>query len=217
MQNAVLLAKKMAKQLDKNWLPELEEINLHSLFHPIYKLSSNIVTLNSIVAFIIMAYDSESHWIDLKQNRLDNKLEILKTLEADISDSNIQCVLYLETNDMQEVVGAYLKRQQDWKFKTIITCFDYHSKHIQSATEPTTVTDELEKSKINKSKGELLQSAIKQREIGEQLLLEIKKDYVKLDHITQSEFGFTASDIERVDCMSWRSFIRNLKNNKINS
>lgn len=211
MQQAVKLAQRMSKQLDKNWLPELEELNFHILFQPVYKLSSNIITLNSIVVFIIMSYDSDSQWINMQQDRLSNKLDILKTLDANISDENIQSVLYLETNAIQEVVSEYLKRQQDWRFRTAVTCFDYHSKHIQSATEPTTVSDELEKSKINKSKGELLQSAIKQREIGSQLLLELKKDHVKLDHVTQSEFGFTASDIERVDPMSWRQWIRSLK------
>ncbi len=213
MQQAVKLAQRMSKQLDKNWLPELEEINIHKLFYPVYTFQHNIITLNTIVAYIILAYDSDSGWINLKQNRLDNKLDILKSLDANADDEIYQSILNLETTDIQDVIHEYLQRQIDWKFKTIIACFDYHSKHIRSATEPIapTVIDELEKAKINKTKGELLKESIRQRTVGEELLLELKKDHVKLDHVTQSEFGFMASDIEKTDPLSWRQYIRNLK------
>jgi len=213
MQQAVKLAQRMSKQLDKNWLPELEEINLHKLFHPVYTFPHNIITLNTIVAYIILAYDSDSGWINLKQNRLDNKLDILKSLDANPEEEVYQSILNLDTTDIQDVIHEYLQIQIDWKFKTIIACFDYHSKHIRSATEPipASVTDELEKSKINKAKGELLKESIRQRTVGEELLLELKKEHVKLDHVTQSEFNFIATDVEHVDVMSWRHWIRSLK------
>lgn len=217
MVKAVELARRMAKQLDKNWLAELEEINLHTIFQPIYKLPSNIITLNTIVAFIPMAYDSDSGWINLKQDRFDNKIDILQTLGANIEDEIIQSVLNLDTSDIQEVIWNYLKRQQDWRFRTITTCFDFHSKHIRSATEPLNIalTDDLEIAKINKAKSELLKEAIRQRSVGEELLNEIRKDHVKLDHVTQTEFNFIATDVEKTDILSWRSFIKSLKQKTI--
>lgn len=213
MQKVIELGIKMSKQLDKNWLSELEEVNMYKLFAPVYALPFNIITLNTIVTFIILAYDSDSKWIDLRRDRMENKLDILKSLDANISDEIYQSLIYLDVDDFQEIVAQYLQRQQDWRFRTVVTCFDFHSKHIRSATEPikAIILDDLEKAKTNKAKGELLKEAIRQREVGEQLLLEIKKDHVKLDHITQGEFGFTASDIEKVDIMSWRSFIKSLK------
>ncbi len=208
MIKAIEIAKKISNDLDKNWTSILEDVNLHTVFLEIYMLPHNIITLNTMVAYVIFSYDTDSNQINLKQDRIDNKIDILEGLGANPKDEVYLPLLYLETADMQEVISKFLNRQRDWRYRTAITCFDFHSKHIKSAMEPTNVTDELEKSKINKSKGELLQAAIKQREIGESLLLEIKKDFVKLDHITQTEFGFNSTDIEKIDIMSWRQYIK---------
>jgi hypothetical protein len=94
------------------------------------------------------------------------------------------------------------------KWKTIMSCFDYHAINIQKANEPTRTADELEAAKINKAKGDLLRESIRQREVGEQLLKEIKSEYVKTDRATQSDFGFEMTEEKTIDPLSWRTFIR---------
>lgn len=211
MTKAIELAKRISKQLDKNWLQEIEAINLHKIFFPVYSLEYNIEVLNTITCFFIFAYDNESQWIELKKDRLENKNEILISLGANPNEEIYQNVLFLENDDLQNVVTNYLKTITTWKWRTIISCFDFHAINIQKATEPTKSTDELESARINKAKGELLKEAIRQREVGENLLKEIKSEYVKTDHATQQDFGFEMTDEKHIDPMSWRAFIKRIK------
>lgn len=214
MQKSIEIAKRLKGNLEGDWRKEIEDANLQIVFEEIYKLPNTIIHINTCIAFIIFSYDSDSGYINLKQDRYLNKVDILEGLGGNPSEEVYQLLLNVDTDDFQEVISKFIKRQPDWRFRTIVTCFDFHSKHIGTAAEPisATITDDLEKAKINKAKGELLKEAIRQREVGEQLLLQIKKDYVNLDHVTQSEFGFIATEVEKYDVQSWRSFIKRRNN-----
>ena len=80
MTKTVELAKQMAKEIDKNWLPELEEYDLKKVFSPIYKMNLSISDANLLVCFIIYAYDPDSPKLDIRKDRFDNKVSIFENL-----------------------------------------------------------------------------------------------------------------------------------------
>jgi hypothetical protein len=214
MQKAIEAAKKISKGLESNHLSILEEINLHRVFEPIFKLNYPIGVCNTIVVYIIYAYDNHSEWIDINSDRLENKIRILKSLHADITELVYADLVYQNISELQDVIIDYLISITNWKWRTILTCFDYHAINIRIATEPTKSTDELDAAKINKAKGELLKESIRQREVGENLLKEIKSEYVKSDRATQQDFGFEMTNEKTIDPMSWSGFIKR-KNERI--
>jgi hypothetical protein len=75
--DAVALSLKIIKDLEKNWLPELELANLHTIFRPVYKHNLTILNINAIVAFVILAYSEDSPWLNVRKDRTINKKEIL--------------------------------------------------------------------------------------------------------------------------------------------
>jgi hypothetical protein len=211
MIRAIEAAKKISDDIEGNHLALLEEINLHKVFEPVFKLNFTITVCNTIVAYIIYAYDNNSGWINISADRLEDKIKILKSLRADITETVYADLVYQNFTELQDVITDYLITITNWKWRTILTCFDFHAINIRIATEPTKSTDELEAAKINKAKGELLKEAIRQREVGENLLKEIKSEYVKSDRATQQDFGFEMTSEKNIDYMSWRQFIKRKK------
>lgn len=214
MTKAVEAAKKISKSLEENHLDYLRDLNLHKIFEPVFKLNYSIETCNTIVCFIIYAYDNNSNWINLNADRLSDKHTILKGLNADINDQNYSDIISQKVVEVNDVIIDYLVTITNWKWRTILSCFDFHAINTKAATEPTVSQDELDKAKINKAKGELLKESIRQREVGENLLLEIKKEYVKTDRATQQDFSFEVTDEKHIDPMSWRQFIKDRNEKK---
>jgi len=210
MVKAIDFSNKVRKGLDKNWYEEMESINLHKIFYPIFLTNQTIEVCNTIVCYIILAYDNNSNWINLNADRLEDKHKILLGLNADINDAVYSDVINMRIVEIQDVIVDYLISITNWKWRTILSCFDFHAINIKIATEPTTSIDELDKAKINKAKGELLKEAIRQREVGENLLKEIKAEYVKTDRATNQDFHFEVTDEKRIDPLSWREYIKGL-------
>lgn len=226
MQKGVNLALKMSRDLGKNWSSEIEDINLHAIFKPIYRRSENIITLNAIAAFIVFAYDNDSSWLNLKQDRLENKIKILKGLEVE-SDSTLLLIANNEIDSINEVIVEYLIETSTWEFKTVCTLLDYHSnmiRFVSKKTETGKSVDELDGegnkhtlveeydidtiTKVNEKKGLLLEKAIEAREKADVLLAKIRKDFVQMDHAVQSDFGFSPTEEKRIDPESWRMWVR---------
>lgn len=224
MKTAIQLAQKINKDLGRNYLSELQEINLHGLFKPIYRMANNIETLNAIVVFIIFSYDNDSGWLNLNQDRYENKKRILSAIESN-PDSIFDLILKNEHDPVNEVIVEYLIEQTTWKWKTIMTLLDYHSSMIRFVSKKTdseksmdvmqdgnktTLTEDYDidkVTKVNKQKGELLEQAIAAREKADVLLGEIKKDFVQVEHAVQSDLNFSITDEKKIDPMSWRDFI----------
>lgn len=227
MQKSVQIAGKVAKDLEKNWLPELEVNNLHSIFSPIFSLNVSIITGNIIVAFIILAYDNDSSWLNLKQDRKDNKRKILKSLTEDWDSDFFETMLNNENSEINDVIGSYLENQSTWKFRTIMTLLDYHSNMMRFVNQKTEAEKKIDKmnkdgnkvelsqdydidviTKVNKQKGELLEQAIQAREKADRLISELNKEFVQLNHAVQQDFGFELTEEKKISPESWRDFIR---------
>lgn len=227
MQKAIELARKISKQLDKNWMTEFEEINLHKIFQPVFSLPHNILTLNTISCYCIFAYDNDSSWLNLKQDRLENKIKILKSLTDDYNSKTLISIAENENEIVNDVIAEYLTIQATWKWKHIMSQLDFYTntmKFVNQRTEEEKTIEKLNKegevksltteydvdvlAKVAKLKGELLKQAQEAREDADRLLADIKKEFVQLDHAVQSDFNFELTDEKKIDILSWRDWIR---------
>lgn len=217
MQKALELVKIISKQLDKNWLPELQEINLHKTFEPVYRLEYNIITLNTLVCAIIYSYDNESQWIDLKWDGFTINKHILEGLNADINEEIFKEFIELKNQVILYTIGSYLDLLADWKFVTARKQIDFHAKYIRES-EPMFATDfDVDKKiKARENIGKLIREAISQRLEADKLLEQINKEYVKTQHRVQQDFNadYVQSSIDfleppvKKDILSWRQFVK---------
>lgn len=233
--DAVELAKKIIKDLEKNWLPELELLNLHTIFRPIYKHNLAILNLNAIVAFVILAYSEESPWLNPRKDRLSNKQEILSGIGVDPENRIYKEILTYENDSIQQVILNYLLFCTDARWQECISLLEYSNKMMLFCNQRTsekqkTGTEEnsdkqtvdvfeyLDQSaiaRINKEKGDLLLKAIEARSKAEIILKQLENDFQKTDNSTQSDFVFSFSDARKFDVMSWEHRIRKRKQNNI--
>jgi hypothetical protein len=231
--DAVALSLKIIKDLEKNWLPELELANLHTIFRPVYKHNLTILNINAIVAFVILAYSEDSPWLNVRKDRTINKKEILEGIGVSADNKIYIEILNYRDDPVQQIVLNYLLFQQDARWVEIISLLEYSNKMIlfcnQRTSEKETTgsavdkegevsetfeyLDQSEIAKINKEKGALLITAIDARAKAEGLIKAIEQDYQKLDQITQSEFGFAFTDT-KVNVLSWESRLRARRQNK---
>lgn len=216
MQKAIILASKISKQLDKNWTSEIEEVNLHRCFEPIFRLEHNIISLNTLVCAIIYSYDNESKWIDLRQDGYTINKNILSGLGADIEEQIFKDFIHLSNHEIVLCIGNYLDLLPDWRFVTARKQIDYHSKYIRESESSMTEVDEDKKIKARENIGRLLKEAISQRKTADELILQIEKDYVKTNHRVEQDFNSNYTqktldfldDSSVTDAMSWRQFVK---------
>lgn len=236
MQKAVETAKLIIKNPEKNWLPELQENELAGVFKPVYAMNLSIINANILIAFCIYAYDPDSPKLDIRKDRYDNKSSILSGIGGNVNSELFESILSNSNEEYNNIVLKYLELLTDWRWQTCFSLVDYHSNMIRFANQKTDAEKTFEKmnkegevktltseydidvlAKVNKQKGELLELAIKSRERADKLLSEIKKDFVNTDTAVQADLGFVFSDTakEKIDILSWRSYIKRLKQKTI--
>lgn len=236
MSKAIECAKKIKKDISADWSELLEDNGLHIIFGHVYNAlpTVTIENKNRIICYIIYAYDPESGWIELNKDRTVNKKTILENIGAN-SNEEIFCEII---NNQNQIVAMctfnFLESLKDWRWRMIYDLLEWASNNQQrasqqTATITTTITEgkDGDKSKsteeidieailkADKLKGMLLDEAMSKRRKADDLLNEIRKDFVHTDAGTQSDFGFKFSDTaKKKDIMSWRHYIRE-KNTKL--
>lgn len=223
----VLLGLRISKELEKNWLSELELLNLLIIFRPIYKHNLNISAQNTLVAFIILAYSEESPWINTRKDRNINKREIFEGLGASPDNRIYKEVLDYTNEDIHHVTLNYLMSQRDARWVQAASLLDYSDKMMLFCNQRTSekqktgteenedkgtvdvfeYLDQSEIAKINKEKGELLLKSIDARTKAESIIKSIENDYQKIDAVTQAEFGLSYTDV-KTNILSWESRLR---------
>lgn len=227
MVKAIEISKSIRKDLSKNWLEELEDYNLHKIFEGIYSMDISTSDKNIIICFIIYSYSPESLWLDLNKDRLDNKKQILGNLGiTDIKGVYID-VISNSHDIIGECVFNFLEQLKNWKWKMVFDLLDFATKIQKFSTQETEEEKSVDKmnkegvvktltqdvgidiiSKVNKEKDWLLDRAIDKRIKADNLLKEIKTEFVKTDEATQSDFGFYFTETaKKKNILSWREFI----------
>lgn len=226
MKNYLELAKKIQSDPEENQLSILEEHNLKEIFTPVYKLNQPILTLNSVVAYIILAYTNGSPWLDLNKDRLQNKISIVQGLKIPI-DEFIQGIIDGENTTINSVISAHLQDQASWEFQQAASYLDSHQRLVKFANEKVEIgftTEVMNKDNnivklfteysaenitaAHEKKAKLLAVAHDNRVKASELIAKLKGDYVQLDHAVQQDFGFSIVEERRIDPTSWRHFIK---------
>lgn len=231
MKKAIDLAKKIKKEIEGNHRDAIEEINLHSIFGPVFKLGYSQKHANAIICFVIMAYDNDSQWIDTRKERVQNKKDIIIGLGSDPNQFPFKDIVDFDNDDVQEIIHSYLIRQTDHRWEEVMSLLDYASKMILFANKKTiekkivdTVKkeddsiediyeylDEGEIAKINKEKGDLLQKAIAARATADEILKKMESEFQKVDYATQSDFEFRFADVQKFDVKNWAHRVKKRK------
>jgi hypothetical protein len=231
MQHAIDLVKKIREDLSKDWKEELVDYDMPSTFLNLYSLE-NYKIANTIICFIVYAYSPESLWLDLRKDRLENKIKILSNMNAETGNKIFQDLVNNKHEKSNMAIFDFLEGLKNWKWRAIFDLLDYSSKMFRFATQETESgksSDKMNKageketlveefnidtiSKVNKEKGIILDQAIAKRKQADDLFEEIRKDFVATDNATKSDFNFTFTDTaKKRDIMSWRDFIK--KNNE---
>ena len=229
--DAVELGKKIIKDLEKNWLPEIELANLHTIFRPVYKHNLTILNQNAIVAFVILAYSEESPWLNPRKDRAVNKKEILEGIGVNSENRIYKEIIHYENDSIQQVILNYLLFNTDARWIEIVSLLEYANKMILfcnqrtsekektgssvdkegEVTESFEYLDQSEIAKINKEKGELLLKSIEARNKAEGLLKILENEFQKTDHATNGDFGFSFSDVKNFSILSWEHRVKRRK------
>lgn len=228
MQKAVEIAIKISKDFEANWLEELENYNLHKIFSAVYNGPEELKEKNRIVCYIIHSYDPDSRWLDLRKDRTDNKIGILTNLDADVKSDLYQGIINNKNEPVNISIFSFLEELKDWRWKQVFNFLEYSSRISRFAAmetddekryEKTAKDGQIEKyteevdisiiARVNKEKGLLIDQAYEARKKANDLIEQIRKEFVSTDNAVQQDFEFSFSDTsKKKDVLSWREYIR---------
>lgn len=229
MRKGIEIADKIIKNPTSDWLYEFEYIDLKNTFISIYGFDTDLKEKNLLSAFIIFAYDPDSLKLDVRKDRYENKVSIMKNLGINTNTLLIEEILNNSNELFNNCVMLYLEQLTNWRWQTIFALLDYHSNMIRFANQKTEAEKSIDKmnkegevktlvseydidtvSKVNQQKGALLEQALKSRMDAEKLLEEIRKEFMPTDNSTQQDFGFTFTETskKKINTESWSEFIK---------
>lgn len=216
---------RLKQDLSSDWKPSLMDINVYDDIKKLYSLKWPTKFCNSVLAFIVMAYDNQSAWIEIHKDRWDNKYKIASRLELNIKDKKVKDIVENNNATVNGVVAWFMEYQKDWRWDSIMTYFEYHSEMMRFGSiktqEQIVVGEEEggkkmlsdvsidEMAKGNFRKGINIEKAVDMRRKGEELLEEIKREFVNVDTIMQREHKRNMTDA--TDIESWESFIATIR------
>lgn len=229
MQKLPELIRKIEKGIDENWLDAIEEYGVAHIFLPVYNSSINIQDKNRVVCYIHYAYNPDSLWLDFRKDRIELKQRILQNLKADIKSDFYKNLIAQKSESANISIFNFLEALKDWRFRMIYDYLEYaanmsrfagiqteeerrferldkKSGQVQKLSEEVNITD---LTKVNKEKGILLDQSLDARRKADELLREIRKDFVATDQAVQSDFGFTYTETaKKRNILSWREWIK---------
>lgn len=214
--NNVEVILSLCKNMDSSWKEELIEYNMYSDFDPIYNLGYPEKITNTIIAFIVKAYDQDSNSIDVRRDRYLDKVRILEGLCLTKNDEIFNKIIGDEETEIKSVCYNYLLRQRDIRFRTVLRYNEFYEdnmKFIFEKEDENLADDKIATIKAKKMDLVATNSSLRKEIVA--LIADIKRDYAMIDKITETEFGYIFSDPENYDIMSWGDFLK--KRNKSKS
>ena len=231
MKKAIELSREMQKSISDNWSEKMEEYGLMHIFLPVYNGPEKLKDKNTIICYIIHAYNPDSFWLDLKKDRIDNKKRILSHLDADLKSELYKGIIANKNEVANIAIFNFLEELKDWRWRSVFDLVEYASRMSRFAAMETSDEKEYEKTSkdgqiqkykeevdiktivnVNKGKGDLIEQSIEARKKAANMLAEIQKEYVATDNATQQDFSFSFSDTaKKKDILSWRTYIKDLQ------
>ena len=215
MIKALELAKRIAKRMDESNIELLESYNLHKQFAPLYEMGTQETpvsekTINTIICAIIYAYDKDSNWYDLRKESYEDKLNILKGLDADLDNEYVRAFLNLSKDEINEAIGEYLQTQTDWRYVSARRFMDFHSSAMRQQEPEFKEGNDVDKAaKAKENFGKFLRESLNHRKLADEYIEALNKEYVGLNHRTKQDFGieFVEKSITQ-DIYSWREYTK---------
>ena len=223
------VAKEIRNDLTNNWSEQLFEYDLANSFAPIYGMKDiGISDKNTIICYVIYAYNPDSLWLDIKKDRIENKTHILENLGANTKDELYGGIITNKNETVNISIFNYLEHIKDWRWRAVFDLLEYASKmsrfaametederRFQKTAKDGQVVDYTEEVDIktivsvNINKGTLLQQSIDARVKATSIIEQIQKDFVQTDHATSQDFEFSFSETaKKKNPLSWREFIK---------
>lgn len=219
---------KLKQDLSADWKPALQDINVYQDVMKLYSMKWPTKFCNSVLAFVVMAYDNESGWIEIHKDRWDNKYKIASRLELNIKEKKVKDIVENNNATVNNIVAWFMEYQKDWRWDSIMTYFEYHSEMMRFGSIKTqeqivvgeeeggkkTLSDVSidEQAKGNFRKGVNIEKAVEMRRKGEELLEEIRQQYVTVDTIMEKEGRRRMTDSTNIE--SWEHFIAGVRGKK---
>lgn len=213
------LVNELRKNMEADWTEKLDSINiwidLEEFYNEVMRVNERWVA-NTIFAFIVLAYDASSDYLQITGDRIDNKKQIMKRL-AGISYQTkpilVEAILGDSTEDHRGIIDKtiewYINRQPDWRWREIVSNKEFHSRSLVMAQSAININD-------MRQAGAMKELAAQLHEKADALLDAIRKEYVDLDSALKKEGKVMITDRLANDHSSWELFILR-KNNRDNA
>jgi hypothetical protein len=196
----------LKRDLEKDWRPRLDKINILQDVYPLYNYIDNIKDANTILAFIALAYDAESEFLDPHKDRVENKRAIMRRL------AGVDCFkreLYINTvlggdEIIDSIIEWYINNQKDWRWGDIVSNMELASKADLLAKSVETISDVTEAIKLKKL-------ARDTREDADKMLLTLRKEFMNIDASLENEGKKKLTDRIEVDPFSHEMYLKQRK------
>lgn len=198
---------RLRKNLQADWKPELEKHNILTYTLPLYNCYEP-EDANGILAYLVLAYHNDSEMLELHKDRHENKRNIF---EAVFGQGSLQEEKYKKTFESRDsldqeeakrdVLKWILEYQKDWRWRAVYTCFEFYSKAMEFV-QSITMDDDPKKAE---QKSKFIELGIARQKQGQDLLKDMKTDYVKVDEILDKEKKPKLTD--QINS-SWEDFMR---------
>lgn len=195
------------KKLEKSWTEELEALNIWDDVSDLYCISTDIKNgsfipeyqANTILAFIVMAYDNRSEFLEPHKDRYDNKVKILTRLAgpAALNNSIFNNLVYSLHDDCNKVINWYIDYQRDWRWKDVLVSREYAAK-----TMARVMNGEIDAGKMLNESREMNTEADRMLDI-------LRTEFLNLDTALDKEQKPKITDFASINFMSHEAFIRN--------
>ena len=209
------LIHELKRNIDSDWTEALDRINIWHEIEPLYTHIDNRVISNTIFAFIVLAYDAESEFLEPLKDRITNKRSIMIRLAGkDCFKKEIYTEAVLGdsyTGEPQGIIDKtiqwYIDQQRDRRWGKIISGFEFDSKATALASGASDMDG-------MKEAGTILDSAKKRLEDATKLLEEIRREFVDLDTVLEKEDKLKVTDRLKNDPTNWEMFIHRTQMHK---
>lgn len=176
---------KNRRSLSSDWKSGLEDLNIWDDVKMLYGFADAPYDGNLLLCYITLAYHKDSTFLEMHKDRAENKEKIMLSLAGNSKITGCKHILQAligGNEEIESVINWLLGYQKDWRWITIISCFEYHSKSVRTRTSSQIFT-----AKENVEVGNYLDQGIKKRLEGERLLKEIRIEFVNLDTALEKE------------------------------
>lgn len=197
---------KVKKDLGGDWREDLENIDIYEYVSPLYETYDNYEA-NILLCFIVLSCHQESGFLDLKKDRIEDKLRIMTSIAGPSAltiPSFHSAVYERASGPIAQVMDWLFEYQVDWRLSIRDSLATYSSIAFSAAKKITEDND----SKTIKERGEVLKIAMANRKEALALDKEIQDDYAIMNTIASLEGR--KSPVEKLKPGgSWENYIQN--------